>query len=788
MNRTRWKAGLIGGLLSFGALAGCQKQVFLDPADLQGAVQHAHLAKLETQAVDTCRSGLASSGRSPATVLDPTRPARPLTLKEAIAIALEQGTEGSQALTGQANNLLPRSSARGGSSDIDTIAAFALNPAIAEAEIERSLSKFDARWLTQMTWNKIDQPTLSLQQSFSNGDSATFNTTLAKPLPTGGVAGITFSTQYQSLAQPPANPSFVTLPTSYTPRLQFVFEQPLLQGFGVEINQLLPSHPGSFLVPGLRPSGGQGSEGILVTRIRSIQARADFCRTINNSLLNVERAYWNLYFSYYFLAAQEEGLKRSLDGYLYFRERVRIGSDRPQIEYQYLAEFELFRARVVQARGQVLDAEFNLRGILGMRSDDGTRLVPVDDPTMTPFLPDYTVLADEALQLRPELTIARQEVKARQLDLILQRNLRRPDLRFLANYDISGLGATLEGNGPNQNALRSLVDNNFNSWQLGFRLDMPIGFRDANALTRQAQLNLWRSYYQLNDAERKTLEFLTEQYRAVLQTYEVIKARRAQRVALERFVELENRRREAGAFTGDEIANIIRSQRDLADAIAEEFRAIADYNNALAGLEYAKGTIQQYNNVTVAEGPLPPMVQKKAADHFREREAALKVREHPADMPLPALCDWQPTPNIDSPIDGNLPATPPGSGGPAVPMAQPLYSPGTGVPAPAAPPAPAPTPMPNTAPMPQTPETTAPPRTAAGTPAPVAWTPSGPPAQPTAPGATFTPIGTVQLPRRGDTFKPAPEPTTPAPAAAPTPPANLGPAARAEPFPAATNR
>src|SRR5207248_8439578 len=106
------------------------------------------------------------------------------------------------------------------------------------------------------------QPTLSLQQSLTNGDSATLSTTLAKPLPTGGIAGITFSTAYQNLSNPPQNTQFVSLPTSYTPRLQFIFEQPLLQAFGVEINQLLPNHPASLLIPGLQPSGGQGSEGI----------------------------------------------------------------------------------------------------------------------------------------------------------------------------------------------------------------------------------------------------------------------------------------------------------------------------------------------------------------------------------------------------------------------------------------------------------------------------------------------------------------------------------------------
>ena len=46
-------------------------------------------------------------------------------------------------------------------------------------------------------------------------------------------------------------------------------------------------------------------------------------------------------------------------------------------------------------------------------------------------------------------------------------------------------------------------------------------------------------------------------------------------------------------------------------AVAAEARAVADYNTALAIFEFAKGTIQQYNNVTIGEGPLPPWVSPR---------------------------------------------------------------------------------------------------------------------------------------------------------------------------------
>jgi outer membrane protein TolC len=749
--RPRWAARVVGGLLAAIALSGCKQQLFIEPADYQEALKAGIPARLETHPHDPIAPSVLATGPGPATVLDPNRPPRYVTLKECIAIAVEQGNLGSLGgpqNAGFVNEQIGQFSGRvvGGT---DTIRALVLDPAIIGADIERALSKFDARWINSMTWAKQDQATLSLQQSFSNGDNAQLSTTLAKPLPTGGVAGITFSTNYQNLSDPPANRQFVALNTAYTPRLQFVFEQPLLQAFGVEINQLLPQHPGSALIPGLRPSGGTTTEGILITRIRFDQQKAEFDRQVNNMLLNVEYAYWNLYAAYYNLFGQEAVLRESYYLLDVLQKRFAAGTARQQDVTQTAAQYYRFRRQVIQARQQVLNSERQLRGLLGQRSDNVTdRLVPVDEPNLAPFHPDYYEVANEALAARPELILARHDLKFRQLDLILQKNLRRPDLRFFASYDINGLGARLDGpltetvestdpitglptTATNPvNALGSLMQNNFNSWQLGLRMDIPLGFRDANAAVRQAQLNLYRSYYQLHDAERKTLEVCTQQYREVLERYEEIKYSRGERIELAETLRLYRVLIEGGQWDVNSLFNVLQVQQQVAAAIAAEFQAIAFYNQALSGLEFAKGTIQRYNNVSVGEGPLPAFVAKKAADHFSAREAALKLRERPAsDLPLPPLHQkWEPALENLPPV----PAAPPAAV-PAPPGGQPL---------------PVPKPLPNLPGGPVTirPDTPAPsaiaPWTGPGsaTTTPITIDPAAPP--------TFIPIDTVKLPQR----------------------------------------
>src|SRR5205085_2091088 len=130
----------------------------------------------------------------------------------------------------------------------------------------------------------------------------------------------------------------------------------------------------------------------------------------------------------------------------------------------------------------VLERERQVRGFMGLPVEDGTRLVPADQPILAPYQPDWHTAVNEALSLRPELVLARNDLKFRQLDLINQKNLLLPDLRFTSTYGYNGLGSTL-GGGPNNpnNAFASLASGQFINWSTGLQMNMPIGFRDANA-------------------------------------------------------------------------------------------------------------------------------------------------------------------------------------------------------------------------------------------------------------------------------------------------------------------
>lgn len=773
MSLKRWIDRVLRGsaVLALAGLVGCKQQLYLNEGDMQQAVTAGLPRNLETNPHGAINPSVVQSlGKKPADVMDPSRPARNITLKECIAVALEQGNVGNQSTFNFGAKSEAQATANGVSGP-DAIRAFALDPASAAASIERALSRFDARWVTQMAWQKVDQPVAAQFLSFQQQrDGASFSSRIDKPLPSGGLAGITFNVDYSKFATLPQNQQSGFVNPNYTPRLTFSFQQPLLRQYGVEINQLTDFHPGrgdgaDFNFPiGASPfaSNLPGQASILVTRIRRDQSLVNFESQVNFLLVNIETAYWNLYRSYYNLYAQEEGLRQSYDGYRFTKARVEIGTDPARQLDQARAQLELFRSQVLRARGEVLESERQLRGFMGLRSDDGHRLVPIDEPNLAPYNPDFYEAANEAMSYKPELMSLRQEVKISQLQLRLARNLRQPDLRFIANYDVAGLGTRLDGsefigdNGATPgNALASFGNNQFNSWNVQLRLDVPIGFRDTNAQVRQAHLQLTRNYISLRDAELKALEYLTQQYRRVVETHAVVPPLRARREALQQFLYRFRILIDNQGYRPEEYLNYLTAQRDLADAIRQEFAAIADYNSALAQFEFAKGTIQRYNNISLQEGPLPPGVLKRASDHERERAAALKLRERPAFDTAP-----QSPPGEIGPVGGSPTLPPPGELPPSVDPGMPKkeFPPAPKKEAPVPGPAPAPVPAPLPGPKATAPEIPI------GV-APVSTSPTNVP-----PETVFQPTGeTVTIPR----FVPAPrsvpaEPATGIPATLPT--------------------
>jgi outer membrane protein TolC len=551
------------------------------------------------------------------TVLHPEATRHEISLQECIALALEKGRVNGTSLR-----------------------VLAYEPAIAYTAIDESLARFDTRWFSAMGWSQLDERVGNIFSAiplglvptavptatgtgvssgvgtasvgtvanmegfpFNNVAGAAFETKLEKLLPTGGVAGITFSTDYTLVNQPPVDPG--TFNPTYRPRLTFSLDQPLLRGFGATINH----------VP------------IVIARIGFDQEREKFAGAVDQLLLSVEQAYWDLYFSYWNLYTQEGALRQAHDAWQIAKQlqekKLVAVQDLAALELQYQT-LRLGRLEALGGPGvSVLEAERRLRFVIGLPPEDGTRLIPTDTPTTARYVPDWQASLTAALENRPDLAQVRQEIKKIQLEIKKIRNDTLPDLRAVGTYDINGAGNRLDGPGDN-NALRDLASDHFNDWTIGLTLDVPIGFRAANSQLRRAQLRLAQRTAQLRDMEKQVAFALQQTYRDLVRAYEAVSIEASIRqAATQRYQALYDLFR-----AGLEGPNfLLIAQQEWIRASTAERSSIFAYNTAIAKFELEKGTIQQFDSVSISDAPLPACVQGRASAHINERQRALVLRE-----------------------------------------------------------------------------------------------------------------------------------------------------------------
>jgi outer membrane protein TolC len=630
--RKIWIAVVAGIGAAFAGGLACQRPCYLNEADFKNAPVHLP-ANLDC---DPKLSVIPQTGLvPPPTTVDQTqRPPRYLSLREAIAIALENGTVGVQSPNAPGTAVDTLSAFAGTTvTSSDGVRVLAIDPAVVANNIELSLSKFDAFWSTSLTWNWTETPSAVTTTGTSlnflspgvsipniNSNALVFNSGIEKPLPTGGVAGITFGLS-STWSTPPGQ-----LNPLVEPSVMFHFEQPLLQGFGVEINQLLDTHPTSLINP--TPIQNTG-EGILITRIRRDEQRAEFERNIDYLLLNVEAAYWTLYGAYYQLYSREESMRYAFEAWRLTEISFKYGKVNEQAMAQNWVQYEQFRSQRLTALGQVLESERQLRSLLGLPIEDGTRLVPTDAPTMVPFKPDWQSALSQALAQRPELYLARQDLKFQQLNLIRQKNALLPDLRFVGTDTLFGIGSQIDGGPVPANALHNLFGDPFNNFSIGLQMNVPIGFRAANVNVRNARLNLERSYLNLLTEEQKAQRFLGLAYRQVFEFQQQIEINRvaveAATLQLQRYFDL-IREGKLAAYGAD----LILAEQSWSTTTAAFYTAVVQYNTALATLDFARGAIMNRDNVYIGDGPLPGCAQIRAVEHERQRTAAIVLKERAA--------------------------------------------------------------------------------------------------------------------------------------------------------------
>jgi hypothetical protein len=401
-------------------------------------------------------------------------------------------------------------------------------PALVETDprfgVDNALSAFDATLAANTTLSKNRQ---ALNNAFLGGgtrlldtDNATFQRQIAKTSADGTQFTLSHNTDY-TLNNAPAN----AFPSAWNTYIDAEFNHPLLRAGGVDYNRIA----GPNGTPGLL-------NGVLLARVNTDIALADFETHVPTLISEVENAYWDLYYAYRNLDAKIAARDAALETWrrvhaLY--ESGRRGGEAEK-ESQAREQYFAFQEEVQNAltglqvggtqvnngssggtfrgTGGVYTAERRLRLLLGLPITDCQVLRPIDEPQMSKIQFDWDEILCEALARRPELRRQRMLIKRREMELSAYKNFLLPTLNLTGGYHFQGFGNKLFGNGREgdfDNAYQALFTQNLEGWNTGLQFSAPLGYRKGHMLVRNAEIALSRERAVLLEQERDVVHNLS---------------------------------------------------------------------------------------------------------------------------------------------------------------------------------------------------------------------------------------------------------------------------------------
>ena len=521
-------------------------------------------------------------------------------------------------------------------------AATRFDPALADTDprtgVEAALSAFDASFESGLYFEKNDR---ALNNVFFGGgtrqlvqDLHSYQVELAKTAATGGTFALRKIIDYDFNNSPGnADPN---LP--WTAQLEGEFRQPLLQGAGVDFNQIA----GPNSAPG-------AMNGVLVARINADVSLADFEIGVRNLVNDTENAYWELYYAYRELDAKKAALDRALETWQNVNALYRTGRQGGEADKEAQAREQYFRLQeevqnalagrvqervrttIFRGTGGVHAAERRLRLLLGVPINDGRLIRPADEPLMARVVFDWYQALTESMTRRAELRRQKWEIKRAELELCAAKNFLLPRVDAIGRYRFRGLGHDLI-NSTRQaefdNAYQELTSGDFQEWQLGVEFRLPVGFRRAHAGVRFAELTVLRQRALLEQQEQEVAHDLSAAIAEVDRAYATAQTNYNRReAARDQLAALESQDTDADQADRNRLLDqLLDAQRRFADADASYYRSLIEYTLAVKNVHFAKGSLLQFNDVFLTEGPWP----EEAYHDAMERDANRRD-------PLPAM-------------------------------------------------------------------------------------------------------------------------------------------------------
>jgi len=456
----------------------------------------------------------------------------------------------------------------------------AYNPGIDATRVTEAEARFDPTVFANATYENRNRPAAYVVVPGTGTDIdsenvGTFSGGIQQQLENGGTISLGYTSTVNKINNVVTSGSVNPNPY-WLNELALQFNQPLLQGFGNDVNRAK----------------------IVISRNQQKISLLDFRKQLEMTLDNIEKDYWQL--------AEGEGELRIDENLLnetVHTENIllnRLGQDVTRVQLsQGNASVETRRTSLIRARAHIRDLSDDLKRQMNdpeLPVSGGTLILPADTPIEEPLSFDKDDQIRTGLENRYELGQQQFRIDSAGQQLLVARNLLQPQLNLVGSVGFDGLGQDF-----GQAFARQSEFDHFN-FSIGIELSIPIGNRAARVAYERARLQRQQAIDSYQAViEQVTLD-VSQALREVNTSWdEVVQDRKAVYAQSDVLSALSQREEGGEALTPTFVQLKLDTQERLADARRAENTAVASYNIAIYKLEQAKGTLLRYNNVIMDE-------------------------------------------------------------------------------------------------------------------------------------------------------------------------------------------
>ncbi len=374
-------------------------------------------------------------------------------------------------------------------------------------------------------------------------------------------------------------------------------------------NVLVPQNQGSselvlsVVQPVLEGAGYHYNQSrVKLAKFDASMASAEFVRQLQSHLIEVNRAYWALYYARSYYILNRDLVTETSEILAQLEARADLDALQSEV-LRSRAALAMRKAMLNRAEMAIRNSEERLRALVNdPRQDIGSNseMIPCTPPVLSKVTDNVRSVAIDALRNRPEITQGFEGLRAAIVRREMMKNEKLPTLNLVAEMMLGDIN-------PNDRTGAAFSDQfgDGTGYVLGFEFEAPIDNDVARARHLRSELELRQQVNQLRSTIDIVLLESVVSYRELMTAFRDMQGRfSALQASREELRQLRERmevdtEEEDGKTTSAQLQLILDSMDRNQSAEELFLDAVVAYNAAFASLDRARGTFLKKEKVEI---------------------------------------------------------------------------------------------------------------------------------------------------------------------------------------------